>query len=332
MIIKIKYLLIFSFLLLHFKSHGQDWNLVVQLKGQWKFNIGDNPKWAGTTYDDSDWENLMVPSPWEDQGFHGYDGYAWYRKTLDGARLSEYKSHYLVLGYIDDVDQVFFNGHLIGASGSFPPNFSTAYRALRRYLIPQEYINLNNINTIAIRVFDATNVGGIVSGDVGIYSPEKPSYSFIDLQGLWAFSKGDKPIYKDRYFNDKDWKEILVPSPWENQGIGNYDGYAWYRKKFRPDPANSGEKMVLILGKIDDFDEVFVNGTFVGSTNDKQQFGASYSYLQVRIYHLPEGILIPNQVNTIAVRVYDLGHSGGIYEGPIGLIKETDLSRFLIIK
>jgi hypothetical protein len=322
-------LLVFLLQIIYTAGNGKDWNLILQLKGQWKFNIGDNLNWADPAYNDSNWETIAVPSAWEDQGFHGYDGYAWYRKSFEGSSLSKESDHFIFLGYIDDVDQVFINGHLIGASGSFPPRFTTAYRAFRRYLIPKEFLNYTGKNVIAVRVFDVTNLGGIVSGEVGIFTPNQPVYLQIDLQGLWAFSKGDRPVYKDRYFNDDDWRRIMVPSPWENQGIGNYDGYAWYRKSFSPNADINKERMVLILGKIDDFDEVYVNGRFVGSTNDRQPFGRSSSYQQVRIYHLPEGLLIPNQHNSIAVRVYDMGHNGGIYEGPVGLIRESYLARFL---
>ena len=33
-------------------------------------------------FDDSEWEKINVPSSWENQGFHGYDGYAWYRTSF----------------------------------------------------------------------------------------------------------------------------------------------------------------------------------------------------------------------------------------------------------
>jgi hypothetical protein len=53
----------------------------------------------------------------------------------------EDKDLYLVLGYVDDVDQTFINGHLIGVSGGFPNDYRTAYNAFRKYFIPKEYLN-----------------------------------------------------------------------------------------------------------------------------------------------------------------------------------------------
>lgn len=309
-------------------TFSNDWYQLINLKGSWKFAIGDNKNWAKSPFNDSNWEIIRVPAAWEDHGFHGYDGFAWYRRNFDGNSLIKGKSHYLWLGYIDDADEVYVNGHLIGASGSFPPNFSTAYNAFRKYLIPANLINYDGSNLIAVRVFDVVNVGGIVSGDVGIYTQKSSILLEVDLQGLWSFSKGDNPAWKHRYLKDDGWKKIMVPSPWENQGIGDYDGYAWYRKKFIPS-ADIATDLVLIMGKIDDFDQVYLNGVLIGSTNDNRRFGSSESYDQLRIYKIPKGVLKPSQQNTIAVRVYDMGHNGGIYEGPIGLIKESEVTRFL---
>ena len=53
----------------------------------------------------------------------------------------------------------------------------------------------------------------------------------ILLEGLWKFSPGDDQARKEVDYNDWDWKDVIVPAPWETQGFKNYDGYAWYRKK-----------------------------------------------------------------------------------------------------
>ena len=87
---------------------------IESLTGNWKFSIGDNMNWSAYNFEDSDWESIRVPGNWENQGFHGYDGYAWYRNefTVDVKYASS--SLYLSLGYIDDVDEVYVNGKLIG--------------------------------------------------------------------------------------------------------------------------------------------------------------------------------------------------------------------------
>jgi len=52
----------------------------IDLNGEWKFRIGDNKDWADPAFSDAGWTTIKAPGPWEDQGFRGYDGYAWYRK------------------------------------------------------------------------------------------------------------------------------------------------------------------------------------------------------------------------------------------------------------
>ena len=76
------------------------------------------------------------PIIWENQGFPGYDGYAWYRKTFPTPR--RYRDHqlYLHLGYIDDVDEVYLNGNLVGYKGDFPPWYDSAFNIFRQYIIP----------------------------------------------------------------------------------------------------------------------------------------------------------------------------------------------------
>ena len=101
---------------------ADNWRQVLDLRGQWLFSIGDNMKWSQPAYNDREWETIRVPAKWEDEGFSGYNGFAWYRKTFDGTRLQDKSLSYsLFLGYVDDVDEVYVNGHKIGASGKFPP-------------------------------------------------------------------------------------------------------------------------------------------------------------------------------------------------------------------
>ena len=87
----------------------------------WKFAVGDSAKWSRKDYDDSEWIEITAPCEWEWQGFPNLDGLCWYRKhlTLDTHLRGE--SLILVLGKINDMDEVFFNGVCIGRTGAFTP-------------------------------------------------------------------------------------------------------------------------------------------------------------------------------------------------------------------
>lgn len=307
------------------------WKRVLNLEGQWKFTIGDNKKWADPKFNDGDWELIDVPSKWEDEGFYGYNGYAWYRTSFNGADLKSKGSTFNVfLGYIDDVDEVYVNGHRIGSSGSFPPKYHTAYNAMRKYFLPSEFINFNGRNVIAVRVYDAEIEGGIVSGDVGIYVDEDDTGLAVNLRGPWDFTivdkkfgnfRSDYPPGERRAPSEKSvWTKLNVPATWESQGYDDYDGSAWYRKQFMIPKELQGEDLVLLLGKIDDFDQTYFNGKVIGQTN---------AHDKLRTYYIPSEMVNAGAVNLLLVFVDDPQGLGGIYEGPVGLMKQSDFTRYL---
>lgn len=306
-----------------------NWKMVVDLEGRWLFSIGDNARWADPAFNHRSWETILVPSKWEDQGFNGYDGYAWYRNTFDGTLLKNQQLSYtLILGYIDDVDEVFVNGVKIGSSGSFPPRFHTAYNARRMYNIPREAIRFDGKNVIAVRVYDAGIEGGIVKGDVGIYVDEDAKAFAVNLNGVWDFATERRQIAMrevqrrdDRTpSTDASWTTLNVPAPWEHQGFEHFDGTGWYRKQFFVPRSLAGEDLVLVLGRIDDYDETYINGKLIGSTNQHDK---------LRVYHFPADLIRPGAVNLLLVYVADYGGNGGIYDGPLGIMKQSQFTRFM---
>lgn len=303
-------------------------SLLQSLKGSWSFSIGVNNVWTSPDFNDNNWETIRVPSAWEDQGFNGYNGYAFYRKKTTISSAHKGRMLYLYLGYIDDVDEVYLNGHKIGSTGGFPPNYVTAFNAERIYFLPEEYINFDGTNLIAVKVYDSYQAGGIVSGEIGIYGGRTSLNFDVNLQTTWKFKPGDDLRRKDPEYEDHLWDEILVPARWEDQGYRDYDGYAWYRKTFTLPAQLSADKMVVLLGKIDDIDQLYINGTLIASTgNFPRNSGARVfpgeEYNALRGYYVPAGILKAGQKNVIAVRVLDTGGVGGIYEGPVGMITQA---------
>lgn len=308
---------------------GNDLERIVNLNKNWKFAIGDYQKWASPKFNDDDWERISVPSEWENQGFQGYDGYAWYRTEFTLDAIYDEDNIYLNLGYIDDVDEVYVNGVLVGFSGTFPPNYWTAYNAKRIYNVPRELIKFDKNNTIAVRVYDAQLGGGIVSGDIGIYVNQNRIAVEFDLSGIWDFKIGDNSDWSRKDLNTPDWISTMVPGFWRHIGYSEYDGFAWYRKKFYFN-MDENQHYILVLGKIDDLDEVYLNGTLVGSTGDLQnKHIEGLEYRKLRVYYLTDFNLKENENNVIAVRVYDGRQDGGIYEGPIGIIKRKTFQKYI---
>ena len=238
------------------------------------------------------------------------------------------------LGYIDDVDQTFINGNLIGVSGGFPNSYRTAYNAFRKYFIPKEYLSDDGENIIAVRVYDDELEGGIMSGKIGIYTIENGFELDINLSGIWDFKTDDDSSFLKSDNEKSSTIKLMVPAHWDIQGFENYDGFAWYKKTFFLPENFDGEGMILLLGKIDDIDQTYVNGILVGSTglwnfkNVPTDFNSNFEWTQERVYSVPQKLLKYGNINTISVRVYDGFKDGGIYEGPIGLITQSNYRKY----
>ncbi|WP_347553223.1 glycoside hydrolase family 97 catalytic domain-containing protein (plasmid) [Pseudalkalibacillus hwajinpoensis] len=143
---------------------------LINLAGSWLFQKGDNETWKSPEFDDSSWQEVNLPSSWEDHSnYFEDDTYGWYRKAIHIPEEWKGYSLKVKLGKIDDVDQTFVNGQMIGESGSFPTGegeqgMISAWDWEREYTIPAEVIRYGEENVLSIRVFDAKNGGGLYDG------------------------------------------------------------------------------------------------------------------------------------------------------------------------
>ena len=310
--------------------NAQELQKLKNLEGSWKFSIGDDMEWADPDYDDSHWERIWVPKAWEEQGFHGYDGYGWYRKTFKIPKTTHKYNYYLMLGYIDDVDEVYINGWKIGQTGKFPPFYSTAFNARRLYLIPHKLIYDSDEITLAVRVFDEGGEGGIVHGNIDILVDLSSVSADVDLQGDWKFKTGNCSALPST-MNYNSWEEIYVPGTWEDQGYKNYDGIACYVTEFDLENKYDGERMVLLLGRIDDLDMVYLNGVLIGQSSyfeKETAYQRSDQFKMERGYYIPPEALHHDGKNVLVVKVLDAGGVGGIWDGTVGLITQDNYIDF----
>lgn len=151
----------------------------IDISKGWKFNQGDDINWSKSTFDDRKWKEIELNRFWEFQGYEKYDGYAWYRKKVfipSSLKQNSYlkDSIKILLGKIDDHDQTFLNGEMIGENGGMRFKFgnqnndagNSAYAINRRYTIPVNHkaIKWDAENIISIRVFDQLGNGGMGDG------------------------------------------------------------------------------------------------------------------------------------------------------------------------
>jgi hypothetical protein len=307
------------------RGQAEQYRTLLDLRGEWRFEIGDNMKWADPSFDDSKWSKIRVPGQWEEQGFPGYDGYAWYRKSIEIPTDWHQRQLYLDLGQVDDVDEVYVNGYFIGFRGQFPPEYITAYNHNRFYFLPQYCLKPGRTNVIAVRVYDSEMGGGIYRGEIGIKEITHPIVLEQELPSIWKFQTGDNMEWRTPKFDDRQWENIAVPAFWETQGHKEYNGYGWYRVRFKLNGELKGKRLIMFLGKIDDVDEAYLNGERIGRTGSKASMNSSY-FVQWRAYTIPAERINPDGENVLAVRVYDGFMHGGIYVGPIGI---TTRERYL---
>jgi hypothetical protein len=129
--------------------------------------------------------------------------------------------------------------------------------------------------------------------------------TIVRLRGPWRFRTGDDARYATRDYDDDPWETIAVPLTWKQAGHPDYDGSAWYRTHFTLPAAPSAPNTVrLDLGKVDDDDETFINGTKVGGTSGWRSY---------RRYAVPADALNWGGDNVLAVHVIDTGGPGGLW-------------------
>ncbi len=126
----------------------------------WRFHPGDDPRYADPGYNDADWVTIRIGKPWERLGYKDLDGFAWYRVHFRWTGPKPCRPLALLLGTVDDADQTWLNGVLVGATGRFPPHPQTASNLRRVYPLSWSLVRQGD-NVIAVRVYDEGGRGGI---------------------------------------------------------------------------------------------------------------------------------------------------------------------------
>lgn len=189
----------------------------VALNGPWKFQVGDNLRWADPNFGDSSWENVdLTPKPgahdgdggltnytsgWSARGHSGYVGFAWYRMTV---RVVDPGTDTLWLAgpaLVDNAYQVYAGGRLLGGIGDFsrtPPRVMAIQPRL--FALPRDLWVLNGrelSTVIAFRVAllkgtsaaTATDGGGIhIAPVLGTEAGVRDHYRLQWLEKAEAFA------------------------------------------------------------------------------------------------------------------------------------------------
>ncbi len=152
-----------------------------------KFSVGDKPEWAQPAFNDSSWATLRLDSDWSRQGYRNSNAYGWYRlhvvipSSLKGGITRDILFD---MGPIDDTDETWLNGHLVGKTGRNPGEkggFDGKWNVPRRYVVSPEWVRWDQENIIAVRVYNGADPGGFYTRPVHVGKPELKDYVSLRL-------------------------------------------------------------------------------------------------------------------------------------------------------
>ncbi|MEM8487762.1 MAG: sialate O-acetylesterase [Bacteroidota bacterium] len=139
-----------------------------------------NPAWAALELDGSDWEVMPLPQLWEGV-LNGLDGIIWFRKTINLPADWDGKAATVSLAKIDDEDQTWVNGTLVGETA--------VYNAPRTYAIPPNVLKAGE-NVIVVRALDTGGGGGIWGEAETMHISLGNSQQSRTLAGDWQYKLG----------------------------------------------------------------------------------------------------------------------------------------------
>jgi alpha-L-fucosidase 2 len=143
------------------------------------------------------WQPISVPGGWEQQTaadgsqpWKSLDGYAWYWTVVPIPDDWPAGDAQLSLGSIDDADQTFWNGTVVGGEGGMQKGGQSAWNKARNYVVPASRITTGSDAILAIRVYDSGGGGGLE-----VSSGQKLELAagghVLSLAGKWLIHAGD---------------------------------------------------------------------------------------------------------------------------------------------
>ncbi len=152
----------------------------------WAGLDGTGPKlskgWSGEAFDDSKWGEMVLPRMLDGE-FASFDGVMYFRKKVKIAAGDAGKPALLMLGPIDDRDDAWINGTMVGATHE-----DGQWAAPRVYQVPEGLLKAGD-NVVAVRVLDTSGPGGI-NGKPEQMMLKMGNASPISLAGGWKVMRG----------------------------------------------------------------------------------------------------------------------------------------------
>jgi len=133
-------------------------------------------KWYEPSSSVSGWKKIQLPKLWEATEIGNADGIVWFKKEFDLPENFVGKKVLLSLGPIDDIDETWVNGKLVGTT--------SVWNVDRLYTLEAGVLKKGK-NTMIIKVNDTGGGGGLYGKDEQLFLEAEESK--IPLAGEWFY-------------------------------------------------------------------------------------------------------------------------------------------------
>ncbi|MCX8021520.1 MAG: sensor histidine kinase [Syntrophorhabdaceae bacterium] len=152
---------------------------------------------------------------------------------------------------------------------------------------------------------------------LSIFFPFHVFSGYFEIEGLHRFKVGDDIQWSSPLYDDSNWEEIKKTTKWSFHGLKTLNGIVWHRFHFRGEILNGKPYSGIYLGRIGDADETFLNGVKIGGVGVVEDEFIEAPHAK-RLYRVPEGFMILNGENVLAIRIMNTYLKGGLFEaGPL---------------
>ena len=148
-----------------------------------RFLQGDDMSWAKPEIDDASWSEIDITKQWDKQGYpQNTYAYSWYRihVTIPRSLLRGSDQQNILifnLPMVDDADECYLNGKLIGATGRMPTDpagYFCGVDVAQNFVVDvkKDGVRFDAENVIAVRVYNRGGSGGFYNNPLTIYCPK----------------------------------------------------------------------------------------------------------------------------------------------------------------
>ena len=141
----------------------------------------DDSACASGKFNDSLWKQMQLPTVWERTEMGEFDGAVWFRKEVTLPSSWRGKDLILNLGPIDDMDETYVNGTIVGSHLT-----EGMWETPRTYALPAKDVQ-DSIVQIAVRVLDYGGNGGIFGRPEELQLKRTDTALSIPLAGSWKY-------------------------------------------------------------------------------------------------------------------------------------------------